>query len=103
VGKIEKINGSGHPLRLTRRKKRQLNPRRSISARVRVKCGCCDEAIDICHDEDLHSADSNTLEINGVMGSIAQWRKVFAPLLGFQEVRTSTGGLTKVAWESKID
>jgi hypothetical protein len=104
VGKIEKVHGgSTMPLRLTRRKRRQLSPRRFIGPRVRVKCGCCNEAVDICHDDELRGVEVNTLEINGVNGTIAQWRKVFAPLLGFQEVRTSAGGNTKVTWESKID
>lgn len=104
MGKVEKVHGGNTmPLRLTRRKKRQLSLRRSISARVRVKCGCCDETVDISHDEDLHSVEANTLEINGVNGTIAQWRKILAPLLGFKERRQIAGGNLMVVWESKIN
>lgn len=100
--KVEKVTGGTHDLRITRRRKRQLSERRSESARIRVKCGCCNEAVDICHDEEVTSLAGTTLEINGVMGSLAQWRKVFAPLLGFQEVRTLENGHTKITWESLV-
>lgn len=43
-------------------------------ARRLIKCGCCDESIEIYHDE-------TTLEINGVNGSIQNWREVLLPLL----------------------
>lgn len=103
MGKIEKIHGGNTmPLRLTRRRRRQLSSRRFVSPRVRVKCGCCNEAVDIGHDDELRGVEINTLEIGGVNGTIAQWRKVFAPLLGFQERREITGGHLKVTWESKI-
>jgi hypothetical protein len=44
-------------------------------ARRLIKCGCCDESIEIYHDE-------TTLEVNGVYGSIQNWREVLLPLLG---------------------
>jgi len=100
--RVEKVEGGMLPLRITRRKKRQRIARSSVSARIRVKCGCCKEAVDIYHDDDVTSMSGNTLEINGVIGTIAQWRTVMAPLLGFQEVRTSEQGVTKVTWESRI-
>ena len=103
MGKIEKVHGgNSNPLRITRRKERRTSPRRVISPRIRVKCGCCNEAVDIVHDKELISLQGNTLEINGVMGNIEQWRKIFAPLLGFQEVRTISGGGLRVTWESRI-
>ena len=68
-----------------------------------MKCGCCDEAVDICHDKDLHNPRHNTLEINGVIGTIAQWRAILGSLLGFREVRHSTNGVLSVTWESQID
>lgn len=42
--------------------------------KVVCKCGCCDEKVEIYYDDE-------SLEINGVNGSIEDWRKVFLPLL----------------------
>lgn len=42
--------------------------------RFLIKCGCCDERLEIYYAED-------SLEINGVMGSISNWREVLVPLL----------------------
>ncbi len=100
--KVEKVTGGTHPLRITRRKKPHRTPRSSVSARIRVKCGCCNEAVDIHHDDNLCSVSGNTLKINGVMGTLAQWRQVFAPLLGFQPVITVERGVSKTTWESRI-
>lgn len=43
-------------------------------ARILVKCGCCDAQLDIRHD-------FQTLEINGVIGSLDEWRSILFPLL----------------------
>jgi len=72
------------PLRLTFRNKRQLGPRRYVGNRLRVKCGCCKEALEI-HVDDNHqnqTSSTTTLEINGVIGTVQQWREVLLPLLG---------------------
>ena len=50
-------------------------PHRYTAARRLVKCGCCDQSVKIYHCED-------SLEINGVNGSIENWREVLLPLLG---------------------
>lgn len=42
--------------------------------RYLIKCGCCDQKLEIYYG-------GNTLEINGVMGSIENWREVLLPLL----------------------
>jgi hypothetical protein len=42
-----------------------------------VKCGDCDAAVEIYYDE-------TSLEINGVMGSIENWREILLPLLGIK-------------------
>jgi hypothetical protein len=42
--------------------------------RYLIKCGCCDEQVEIYYD-------AQTLEINGVMASIENWREVLLPLL----------------------
>ena len=43
--------------------------------RYLLKCGCCDEKVMIYYNKD-------TLEINGVNGSINNWREILLPLLG---------------------
>ncbi len=50
--------------------------------RYLVKCGCCDERLAIAYAED-------SLEINGVMASLENWRELLLPLL-FPE-KTSRG------------
>ena len=42
--------------------------------RYLVKCGCCDEKVEIYYDDE-------GLEINGVNGSIDDWREILLPLL----------------------
>ena len=42
--------------------------------RYLLKCGCCDERVEI------HYADDG-LEINGVNGTIEDWREILLPLL----------------------
>ena len=49
------------------------------SARLRIKCGCCDQAVDIYYDQD-------GLEINGVHASLAEWKKILLPLLKRQKI-----------------
>lgn len=42
--------------------------------RYLVKCGCCDEKVEIYYG-------GGSLEINGVNGSLEDWRGVLLPLL----------------------
>ena len=42
--------------------------------RYLLKCGCCDEKLEIYYDDD-------GLEINGVNGAIEDWREILLPLL----------------------
>lgn len=49
-------------------------PRGKMAARRLIKCGDCDGAVEIYYDED-------SIEINGVNGSIQNWREVLLPLL----------------------
>lgn len=51
---------------------RAARPRKS--ARFLVKCGCCDESVEIYYG-------GGTLEIGGVMASVEEWRKLLLPLL----------------------
>jgi hypothetical protein len=44
------------------------------SPRMLIKCGDCDNAVTIYHDEEA-------LEIGGVHGSLANWREILLPLL----------------------
>ena len=43
-------------------------------ARFLFKCGCCDEKLAVYYGGD-------SLEINGVMGSVDNWRALLLPLL----------------------
>ena len=45
-----------------------------IMPRYLLKCGCCDEKLEIYYDDE-------GLEINGVNGSIEDWREILLPLL----------------------
>lgn len=42
--------------------------------RYLLKCGCCDEKVEICYADD-------GLEIDGVNGTIDDWREILLPLL----------------------
>jgi len=42
--------------------------------RYLLKCGCCDEKLEICYSVD-------GLEIGGVNGAIEDWREILLPLL----------------------
>ena len=44
------------------------------SPRYLLKCGCCDESVEIDYG-------NGTLEINGVLGSLDDWRSILLPLL----------------------
>lgn len=46
--------------------------------RYLLKCGCCDEKLEIYYDDE-------GLEINGVNGSIDDWREIFLPLLRIKQ------------------
>ena len=45
-----------------------------LSPRYLLRCGCCDGAVEIHYGPD-------DLEINGVYGSIENWREILLPLL----------------------
>ena len=42
--------------------------------RYLLKCGCCNKTLEIYYD-------NNSLEINGVNGTIEDWREILLPLL----------------------
>jgi hypothetical protein len=46
--------------------------------RYLLKCGCCDEKVEIYYDDE-------GLEINGVNGSIDDWREILLPLLRIEK------------------
>lgn len=48
--------------------------------RYLLKCGCCDQKLEIYYDPE-------GLEINGVKGSIEDWREILLPLLRIREER----------------
>jgi len=47
---------------------------KGTGTRYLLKCGCCDEKLEIYYADD-------GLEINGVNGSIDDWRELLLPLL----------------------
>jgi hypothetical protein len=49
-----------------------------ISARYLLRCGCCDQNVKIYYSPD-------GLEINGVNGSLENWREILLPLLGIKQ------------------
>ena len=59
----------GFALRIFHRKSQKKKMPRYL-----IKCGCCNKSIEIYYDE-------TSLEINGVMGSIQNWKEIFEPLL----------------------
>lgn len=65
------------PLRITKRVRKNL-----ISPRFLVRCGCCEESLEIYYnDKPTRNPHRDSLEINGVNGTVDQWRKVLLPLL----------------------
>lgn len=42
--------------------------------RYLLKCGCCEEKVEVYYGD-------GTLEINGVMGSVADWRGILGALM----------------------
>lgn len=78
---VEDSSGASHPLRITRRKGKSDSRGKKLPS-IRVKCGCCDEAVVICFDDEATGDPTrDTLEINGVIGTVEQWKNVLEPLL----------------------
>lgn len=74
---IKDGKGACLPLRITRRARQKLK-----SPRFLVRCGCCDQSLEIYYDErSTGNSHRDSLEINGVNGTVDQWRKVLLPLL----------------------
>ena len=64
-------------IRVSHRPARKLRQAR-ISPRYVLRCGCCDRSVEIYYDTD-------GLEINGVNGSLENWREIPLPLLGIKQ------------------
>ena len=66
---------------------------------------CCSEAVEIYPAGFITDIKADTIEINGVNGSIAQWRHVLLPLLGLQQA-PSVSDIAKEGfkfhWESVV-
>lgn len=58
------------PVKVSHRKERGKK-----MARYLLRCGCCDAKLEIHYYDDI-------IEINGVIGSIDNWRKILNPILG---------------------
>ena len=74
---IKDSKGACIPLRVTKRAGKKL-----ISPRLLMKCGCCDQSLEIYFDErQTGNPHHDSLEINGVNGTVDQWRQVLLPFL----------------------
>ncbi|MDB5264665.1 MAG: hypothetical protein JWN64_236 [Parcubacteria group bacterium] len=88
--KVRKIEDRGPgsmmlPLRVTTRAGRPIKRGKQLPRHL-VRCGCCDQRLEVYFDdEQTGNLHSDTLEINGVIASIDQWRQFFGPFLGFDE------------------
>lgn len=70
--KRSRERGDGYPVpRVYRRKARGKQ-----SARLLIKCGDCDNKFEI-----HYGPESEDLEIDGVLASVENWRKILLPLL----------------------
>lgn len=80
MSKIQRIKDGKDaciPLRVTKRARNKLK-----SPRLLVRCGCCDESLEIYYDErQTGNPHRDFLEINGVNGTVNQWRQVLLPFL----------------------
>jgi len=56
------------------------------SPRYLLKCGCCDQSLEIYYSED-------GLEIGGVNGAVEDWREILQPLLAAAPKRGRMGGM----------
>lgn len=52
--------------------------RKKQSPRYLLKCGCCEEKLEIFYSDD-------GLEVNGVNGAIDDWREILLPLLKIEK------------------
>jgi hypothetical protein len=64
---------AGCAIRVSHRAQRKRG-RAYVSPRYLLRCGCCEGALEIHYGPD-------DLEINGVYGSIENWREILLPLL----------------------
>jgi hypothetical protein len=115
MAKVRKINARGFlnntsPLRVTTRKAHDGRPRKGgkssrVQPRDLVRCGCCKERLEVVYDEHP-TGDPNidTLEINGVIGTLDQWRQFFLPHLGLLEQKKEGVAQVPVAdeWPTSV-
>jgi len=68
-------------IRVSHRAARKRDQTR-ISPRYLLRCGCCDQSVEIYYD-------THGLEINGVNGSLENWREILLPLLEIKQPNKS--------------
>ncbi|MEK7515655.1 MAG: hypothetical protein AAB555_01835 [Patescibacteria group bacterium] len=87
--KITRVYGGNQdelPLRVTHRKG---NKKKAPS--IRAKCPCCAEAVVIFPESrPTGNPQIDSVEINGVHASVAQWRELLLPILGIGSIQTLT-------------
>ena len=67
----------GSALRITEKKIRTNKKILHLPSFV-IKCGCCEQKVEIFYD---HDSREESLEIGGVDGSLKNWREILLPLL----------------------
>jgi len=74
--RIQKKDLKGFPaIRIGHHPEKKLRGRARRGAHYVLRCGHCPTKVEIYYDSDF-------LEINGVEGSIKNWRRILLPLLG---------------------
>jgi hypothetical protein len=53
---------------------RHLPARGKKGPRLVIRCGCCHSRVEVWYGD-------GSLEVNGVLASVPEWRKIFLPLL----------------------
>lgn len=76
---LHAANTKGYPLIRAWHRKEHRRGRRVLCPRYLLKCGCCNEKVEILYD-------SESLEINGVQGSLENWREILLPLLDLTRI-----------------
>jgi len=69
-----KLVPDSHPGGIWKLRISQRKGAKSRFARTLIRCGCCDESVEIHYDDE-------TIEINGVIASTREWMRVLGPIL----------------------
>lgn len=97
VTRVYDRQGDTMPLRITHRKGKAMR-----APSIRIKCGCCNESVVIFpNDGPITDPHLDSININGVNGTIDQWRQVLCPMLGIEIPRPLPRPRKRETFESK--